>query len=233
MKSEIGLFKRYGFSPIYLNSMNSYFFWGKNRRKFKSRLLMLKALLDLLPTELSFLRKQLDEGITLEFVDFTRPGTVFWKIVHDKVLAGKYKSQRGDWYSIKGVFVKDSSIGVSRPIVLEVNHSILRGFYFPGVRDFEPAIIEVGGCPFIEKIGNADYEKLKTILLPGEDKYIEQDDVYVINLYGRDYFHLVELGDGDFFAMSMDRHFYKITHDPMEVVELPQAWKFLSENGRG
>ncbi|WP_162842699.1 hypothetical protein [Mucilaginibacter pineti] len=42
---------------------------------------------------------------------------------------------------------------------------------------------------------------------------------------GKVYFHIKDLEDGDFIGIDSDKIIYKITHDPCEIIPLPESLK--------
>jgi len=61
---------------------------------------------------------------------------------------------------------------------------------------------------------NFDFERIKKKLPIKDLELINPNDVYVVNLDNKEYFHLADIKDGDFYAMDLEKNFYRITHDP-------------------
>lgn len=76
---------------------------------------------------------------------------------------------------------------------------------------------------------NIDFDRLKTSLTPKELKLINPSDVYVVMLEGKEYFHLCDIADGDFYGMDKHKNIYKITHDPYRIEKLDISLSDLSD----
>jgi uncharacterized pyridoxamine 5'-phosphate oxidase family protein len=61
---------------------------------------------------------------------------------------------------------------------------------------------------------------LKKLLSPKELKLINPSDVYIVTLNNKEYFHLIDIEDGDFYGMDMGKNLYKITHNPYDLEKI-------------
>ena len=135
-------------------------------------------------------------------------------------------------FIIKKVFVFDKGIGQYAEINFVVGYGILLGYSMPDVLVTQPDPNNIKVDSFqIEYFGEDEFENIKSIFSVSELKLIDPVDVYEVELDGKIYYHIKELGDGDFIGIDKEKNIYKITHDPYEVLRLDKPLeKVLEEN---
>ncbi|MGN8055124.1 hypothetical protein ACTJKN_02550 [Pedobacter sp. 22163] len=79
---------------------------------------------------------------------------------------------------------------------------------------------------------NIDFAKLKKILSPKELEFVNANDVYTVNLDNKEYFHLLDIADGDFYGIDLEKNLYRITHDPHRIEKVDIGVIDIFEGGQ-
>lgn len=66
-------------------------------------------------------------------------------------------------------------------------------------------------------LDNKDSNFISELLTAEEKELINSNDVFLVKIEGHNYFHLKDIGDGDFIGIDVDKNVYKITQDPPEI----------------
>lgn len=65
-----------------------------------------------------------------------------------------------------------------------------------------------------------DFDRIAHVLTQEERMAISASDIYSVRIEGKEYFHLMDLEDGDFIGIDIGKNVYRITHDPVNVTWL-------------
>lgn len=64
----------------------------------------------------------------------------------------------------------------------------------------------------------SDYERILTVLNNDEQQLLNPSNVYSVFVDNKEYFHISDLEDGDFFCIDINKKIYRITQDPLEII---------------
>ncbi|MGM9475193.1 hypothetical protein ACS5PU_02140 [Pedobacter sp. GSP4] len=78
---------------------------------------------------------------------------------------------------------------------------------------------------------NIDFDRVKKVLLPEELELVNPNDIYAVHLDNKEYFHVMEIADGDFYGVDLDKNLYKITHDPYKIEKLDLELQDILRDG--
>lgn len=180
---------------------------------------LLRNVIIKLPYEYSSLINQINDGLfrgVLEGVSDI-PGYVAFTF-HSNILK-KYDKENERDFKLTNIKVYDNkSLGFVHYEVY-VSSGTISGYSLGGSKknNIDVSKVDVSGFKK-EFIGESDYNRIMHVFNDEEKKLINPSEVYSIYVADEEYFHLKDLEDGDFIGMDENKVFYKISHDPMEVV---------------
>lgn len=143
----------------------------------------------------------------------------------------KFSEKNVGQYKITGITVPDINTKTNLQYTIYVSSGVINGYSLNNRGKFKLDAKTVNTEKIkIEYIKNLDYEKIKGILTPDETQLVSVSDVYNVSLNNKTYFHLIDLGDGDFIGIDLEKNVYKITHDPFEIIPVNGNLKFVLEH---
>ncbi len=184
----------------------------RKKEKFNNEIFI--RICDSLPNKYLFLSNQVKDNIILSV---KKEDNGYFKFNLNNNLLDKYEDKKGRYYQIKGILLSDRDIKIS--ICLRVGYGILLGY---STKDnvllnslnndvnVDVSNIKIEFFDEVEK-------NIMDLFSKEELKYIAPNDVYEIILNGNSYYHLQDIGDGDFIAIDENKDVYIITHDPFEI----------------
>lgn len=121
-------------------------------------------------------------------------------------------------FRLEGISVFDIISGEYLNYTIYFSHGLINGYSITGAKKVKIDVqkIDTHEVKLVFR-DNVDFNRLKKILAPNELKLINPDDVYVVILDDKEYFHLTDIEDGDFYALDIEKNIYKITHDPYHI----------------
>ncbi|MBB1150182.1 MULTISPECIES: hypothetical protein [unclassified Myroides] len=151
---------------------------------------------------------------------------------HSAVYKRYYKPMEEN-YKISNILVKDFYSGKFLKVSIYMAYGIVTGYAIDQNHSkykFITADIDIHSVKKMN-IGENDNVKIYALLSNEEQKFVNKNDLYVISVKGKEYYHLKELEDGDFLGIDNNGESYKITHDPLEItlVSLEERLKLLKE----
>lgn len=72
----------------------------------------------------------------------------------------------------------------------------------------------------VEYLGEDEFLEIKHLFNADELQLINPSEVYEVELDGKLYYHLKDIGDGDFIGIDKEKRIFRITHDPYKVLQL-------------
>lgn len=101
-----------------------------------------------------------------------------------------------------------------------VSHGLLCGYAFEGERTFkaDPASVDVTDTRI--ELLDTPTQELKALIPKGLQDLINWADVFDVELDGKTFYHLKDMGDGDFIGIDEFGTLYLIKHDPPEITQL-------------
>ncbi|MFD2584448.1 hypothetical protein ACFSR6_18265 [Pedobacter vanadiisoli] len=184
---------------------------------------LLKNVLKRLPTEfrlyISHINKGLFRGVLIGLSDI--PGYVGLSY-HSEIYKKLYHSD-GKNFRLEGITVFDTISAEYLQYTIYFSHGLINGYSLTEKKKVKIDIekIDTTNVKLIFR-ENVDFNRLKKVLSSKELKLINPGDVYVVVLEDKEYFHLTDIEDGNFYALDMGKNLYKITHNPhyIEKVEV-------------
>lgn len=196
----------------------------KHRNRLDEDVALIKTVCHLLPEQFRSLSNQVLEGIILSERIQNDPYLNYRQFKLDIQLLNKYEDKIGRCFIIKGILAYDNKSESFVEIYLDVAYGILIGFSTPLVSDINVDLAQIKVDKYyVQYYGEEDYDKLKTLLTHVELKLIAPADIYQIELKGKVYYHIRDLGDGDFIGIDSNKNVFKITHDPFEVIKINES----------
>jgi hypothetical protein len=134
----------------------------------------------------------------------------------------KYCKEKEKDYKLTGIKVFDNKKTTPISYEIYVSSGVINGYSLHGDAkkyNIDVNKIDVSGYKK-EFIGESDYNRIENILDADEKKIINPSKVYSVFIRNKEYFHIIDIEDGDFIGIDEKKVVYKITQDPMEVVIL-------------
>jgi hypothetical protein len=195
-------------------------FKKKNLDLQKIEKLLLNTL-EILPDDFDYIKNQIKEGLIRGFKKEKFSVDNFYKVSFNASIIQKFENKKGSFLYISGIEVFDLSIQEYTKLYIYICYDILMGYATPNSNNFDPDLQRIRIDKFdVKPMKNSSYDKLKAILSDHELSLINSNDVYELELNSKIYYHLADMEDGDFLAIDDHAKVYKITHDPMEFLEL-------------
>ncbi len=190
----------------------------KNETDFENKKELIAKIFSLLPDKFINIKNQIEEGI---FTGIKRERSKYIKFSFRTDILNKYEDKLGKCFEIRGVKVFDKNIQNYTEVHLAIVYGIFFGYSIPNIKELNPDISKIDTTRYwIKNFENIEYESIKKYLVKEELELINPNDVYEIELDGILYYHLKDIGDGDFVGMDEIGKLFKITHDPFQVIEI-------------
>ena len=209
------------------------FSWFKNKKKinYDTQITLIKNIFQQLPAYKKIL-EQVNEGIIdgIKKMDQSFPN--YCKFQLDVRLLNKYEIKNGRCFLLKDIFVYDTGINGYAEINFVIAYGVLLGYSMPGTVITQPNPNDIKVSSFcVQYFGEDDFKSIKFLFSAKELKLINPADVYEVELEGKSYYHLKDIGDGDFIGIDKSKSVFRITHDPYEIRKLDQSLEqILKEN---
>lgn len=136
----------------------------------------------------------------------------------------EFYNSKGKYYKLSDIYVKDIYTNQCLSVSIYIAYGVIIGYSIDKEErikryKFDIDSVDVDSLHKI-MIGNDNYKNVAPFLSEAERKIINENDIYVTELNGKDYYHLKELDDGDFIGIDNNNHIYHITHDPFKIVPI-------------
>lgn len=187
---------------------------------------MLRYVGEGLPVEYHFVAEQvkmgLIKGVLLGLSDI--PNYVGFTYHFD--VYNQFQNNKAKNYVIRNIQVFDNSKGVYTPYEIYVSSGVVNGYSTPQSKNFFPNVDKIDTKNYQRAyINNADFEKVRGLLDERELALIRPDEVYQVDLKGKTYFYMRDIGDGNFIGIDGQKNVYRIMHDPYEIILLTSSLK--------
>lgn len=135
-------------------------------------------------------------------------------------VSGKFQDRKGRWIRISGIKARSKVDGESDRLRIELCWGLVIGYGFERDPGFKPHIASIDvTAARVEYLDTPDKDWAR--LIPDAlQPLINWADVFEVELDGKVYFHLKDIGDGDFLGIDNSRTLYEIRHDPYEIRRL-------------
>jgi hypothetical protein len=184
---------------------------------------MMGKIFSILPKRFQYISNQLSEGIVIGVKKNEKPKLAFGFSL-DIDLLNKYEDKKGSYFAIKRVFVNDLNSKEPVELQIKIGYGILLSYMPMNVREFAPSLEDINvDNHIVEYYENNDFQFIKKVLTEEELGLLNPNDIYLLDIEGKKYYHLFDIADGDFIGIDINKKVYRITHDPFEIIRLDQT----------
>lgn len=142
-------------------------------------------------------------------------------------ISGRYEDRRGRFIRITGISVdcEDRTENVS----IYLTHGLVCGIQFAESLSFTPKLDSIDVSNAQVEFLDFDESAVTSVVSEQDRELINWADVYEVELNGITYYHIADIGDGDFVGVDAKGNRFEIRHDPFEVRPRAEALKELLE----
>ncbi len=154
----------------------------------------------------------------------------YYHFVHDVSILRSYEKRKESYFKLSAIKVFDDN-GTALSVSLYFAYGLILGYELDSKIDRSKGLnvvsVDISKVKRIEL--DTDYfNKISKLLSTQEAELINKSDVYPTSIGRIDYYHLVELEDGDFVGITIDGLLFKIPHDgTMEELNRDQLMSYL------
>ncbi|WP_254561341.1 hypothetical protein [Dyadobacter diqingensis] len=193
-------------------------------------ILLLKNTIKQLPEEFHIFIEQINaqvfSGVLTGMSDL--PGYVAFSY-NSKVISLFEKKEEKN-YKITGIKVYDSRSKSNLKYSIYISSGVINGYSIEGADKYSLDLVKIDVSRFkLVLISNNDFKEISQLLDSLEVKLLNPADIYTVLLNDKVYYHLIDLEDGDFIGMDTGKMFYKITHDPFEIIQIHKSLNQILE----
>lgn len=135
----------------------------------------------------------------------------------------KFYDKKGRNFKLSNIYVFDEMSKEFIDYEIYVSSGVINGYSIKKNKYIiDIARIEVSKFRKIYLDSN-DYDHISSILTPEEKEKINPEEVFSVEVNGNIYYHLKDVGDGDFIGIDRNKNIYKLTHDPFEVTLIRES----------
>jgi len=182
---------------------------------------LLKNVLSELPEEFNKYIEQINLGLFkgVSIGNAAIPGYVGF--TNDPDIYNEIHDEKGRDFEVYNVKIYDTISGAYLQYSIFFSFGTIDGYAILGSKKFKIDIQKYNVADIKLRFRDSiDFNRIKKILTPKELDLINPSDVYVIALENKEYFHLTDIEDGNFYAVDRDKTLYRITHDPYQVEKI-------------
>ena len=132
-------------------------------------------------------------------------------------ISGRFEDPKGRWMRITGIRLKSPDGESSERMSIYVSRGLMCGYGYESNRKFKADPTSVDVSDVRVEVLDTPTEELKAIIPKDIQELINWADVFDVELDGKTYFHLKDIGDGDFLGIDESSNLYEIRHDPYEI----------------
>jgi hypothetical protein len=181
---------------------------------------LLVKVFSLLPEEFAHYKEQVNVGILkgVFFLDSPYPNYVGFSF--NPTISKKFEIRNGRYFRLRGIEVYDKKKLGWCEFVIYLSHGVVCG-YATHSKNFLPDVSKINLHNFKKEYLDEEYAKEIVGLFSESDfDLVNPADVYEVFLNGKTYYHVKDIGDGDFIGVDAEKNVYKVTHDPFEITLL-------------
>ena len=171
-----------------------------------------------LPKEYLSLMNQINDGlfrgVLVDISDI--PGYVCFTF-HSNLIKKYDRAQERD-FKLTNIKVYDRKSCDFLNYEIYISSGTINGYSLEGKNRRNIDVEKVDVSKFMRVfIGESDYNRIINIFNKEEKAFLNPSQIYSVHINDKEYYHIKELGDGDFVGMDHNNNIYKITHDPLEL----------------
>lgn len=193
---------------------------------------LIEKVIEKLPVEFIFLQKQIKEGIIRGSTPDPTFIPQFNRFLYRYDVFKKYNDDNLRDYKITGIKVSDLITGSIFSYSIYVIGGVLNGYTLEGTKNNKIIAGEIDISQFkIDYLYEDNLDPIKELVDESIINLIIPSEVYQIEVDNVNYFHLMDLEDGDFLGIDDKGNFYVFNHDPLGInlIEKEIAIKLLSK----
>lgn len=167
----------------------------------------------------SQIKHHLHKGVIIGLSDI--PGYVgltFYPEVYKK-----FYDKRGRNFKLSNIYVFDEMSKEFIDYEIYISSGVINGYSIKKSK-YKIDIDKIDVSKFRKiYLDSNDYDYISGILTPEEKEKINPDEVFSVEVNENTYYHLKDIGDGDFIGIDRNKNIYKLTHDPFEVILIKES----------
>lgn len=194
---------------------------------------LLKSVISKLPNEYSHLINQINDGllrnVMLDASDI--PGYASFGFHHE--IFKKYDKRQERDFKLTNIKVYDNKSSDFMDYEIYVASGTINGYSLVGNKKHNIDLNKIDVSKFKKIfIGESNYEQIASFFSEIENSLLNPSEIYPVSVNDIEYFHLKDIGDGDFIGIDKRNNVYKITHDPLEatLIDRNELTEILREN---
>lgn len=173
-------------------------------------------------SEISFCPKsltyQLEEGLLVRKFPDNHVFRNYVGFSYNPLLSKKYENRKAETFIVKGVKVFDRFTKNFIDFWIFISGELIMGYSTPNNANFDADLDKIDfGKPYKERFGDDEFKTISKLFTKEEKSLFNPSDVYAVELDGKIFYHILDIGDGDFISIDIAKRVYKITHDPYEI----------------
>lgn len=132
-------------------------------------------------------------------------------------ISGRFELKKGRFFFIRGIKVFDRSSAADVEVILFFDFGIVNGYATPDADKFDPDLSTLSTEHWYREYKDTDNIKEIEGLLGDAAKLVNPAHIFEVEFDGRLFYHLLEIGDGDFVGIDSNGTVYECFHDPFEI----------------
>jgi hypothetical protein len=182
---------------------------------------LLVSVLRKLPEEFGIFVEQINLGLFngVSLGNAVIPGYV--GLTHDANVYNSVYDEDGRDFEMYGMQVYDTISRTYLEYSIFFSFGTIDGYALKGQKkiNVDKEKVDVSSVK-LRYADNIDFNRLEDIVTQEELKLINPANVYIVTLANKEYFHLMDIEDGDFYGIDLNKNLYKITHDPYNIEKM-------------
>ncbi len=193
-----------------------------NRTKVKSwEINLMKKVINQLPNKYKVFLDQINEGLFRGVLINASDLEGYVAFTYNYDCVKKYENRNSRAFRISNIKVFDKKLSTYLNYTIYVSSGMINGYSIQGSKKYNIDIDKVDVKDYkIEIRDNSEYNELANILNLKERELLNPSEVYKIEIEGIEYFHILDLGNGDFIGIDKNKTIYKIKHNPLEITKI-------------
>ena len=198
------------------------FFKSKKKIDFNVLSTILSIILQNLQNNYSYLYKQFEAELIVGISSAQKDLSInYIGLIHNPRVAKMYENQNKNYFKLTGIKLRGDSTGEIISVSLFVYNGLLIGIASDKKLSEQEHYTYVEN-PNLQRIalGETDYNRIAGLLTTEELKYINKSDVYLVEVGGKNFFHIRDVEDGNFLALDSYKNIFLVKHDPVSVEQI-------------
>ncbi|MBP7376380.1 MAG: hypothetical protein KA956_07870 [Pyrinomonadaceae bacterium] len=130
----------------------------------------------------------------------------------------RFQNMNERFWRVTGIKVKDQKRLEDAVVSIFFSYGLICGYSYDTNREFSPDAATIDVSSVTREFLDSPDTVVRTLLSDDDQRLINWSDVFEVEVNGKEFFHLRDIGDGDFIGIDGDGLIYEIHHDPLEVI---------------